>query len=648
MDDLEGLNMRLTPSFLISQFGRLYRACGDSIPTCAVALFWALFSSLGTSAELLAKDSAKVFEVNANADSGPGSFRQALLDANTSGEAIIRFSALASPIALHSNLPVIVSNVRIDGAGTNSTRFTSVERIELVFAAGVHLLRDVSLTNITIRNEAALTIRNCVLSGRFSVGRGVQNAGELTIDHSVISEHLLSSTAEFRLGGAGLHNSGNASLRGVTFSQNFIYGARGQGGEGAAIFSQEGHISVNQCTFVTNRVYGGEGPSWYFSDSTFMGFPGGRAGGAAVCLVSGTATVSDSHFLENWSVGGVGGKGVNASGAGGGAYGGALEQRQGQVRLERCTFSRNLTIGGDGGQSVRYLGAPPGDSYGGAVYSSGGTLKLIGCTIARNESVGGVAGLDCYMCGGGGNGGDARGAGIFFAGENGDIQGSTIAENTAVGQSGHLYPAGLGSGGGIFSTQGVLHLKNSILASNYGLSGTNSRLYASEGFGEIRSDGHNLILSTNQLIGFSEADILGQEPRLGELAFHGGPTPTYSLLASSPAIDAGADTKEAIDQRGYPRRCDDVSTMNKAGTTGVDIGAFEKQTGDCLFSLSENLELRFSSDPGRNYAVEYRPNIVEGEWIRVDTILSGTGDVLVFRDPAIPTAAARFYRVIPR
>ena len=56
--------------------------------------------------------------------------------------------------------------------------------------------------------------------------------------------------------------------------------------------------------------------------------------------------------------------------------------------------------------------------------------------------------------------------------------------------------------------------------------------------------------------------MINTDPMLGPLAFNGGPTQTFALLAGSPAINTG-QTGAPGDQRGYPR----------IGMT--DIGAFE-------------------------------------------------------------------------
>ena len=58
-------------------------------------------------------------------------------------------------------------------------------------------------------------------------------------------------------------------------------------------------------------------------------------------------------------------------------------------------------------------------------------------------------------------------------------------------------------------------------------------------------------------------DITGVDPQLLPLANNGGPTETHALSPTSPAVDAGATTTVASDQRGFLR------------DANPDSGAFE-------------------------------------------------------------------------
>jgi hypothetical protein len=74
------------------------------------------------------------------------------------------------------------------------------------------------------------------------------------------------------------------------------------------------------------------------------------------------------------------------------------------------------------------------------------------------------------------------------------------------------------------------------------------------------------------------SNITGVDPQLLPLANNGGPTQTHKLATTSPAIDAGSNSKGLLsDQRGggFVRTFNDPGVPNAAD--GTDIGAFELQ-----------------------------------------------------------------------
>lgn len=155
------------------------------------------------------------------------------------------------------------------------------------------------------------------------------------------------------------------------------------------------------------------------------------------------------------------------------------------------------------------------------------------------------------------------GGGIVFQGGQAFIQNSTIALNKAKKHVGGVVTIfgtldlnnvtitgnvadddnnNDGDGGGLFSF-GTVTMKNSIVAGNTDKSGQSH-----DCIGNIFSQGHN-ILGVKDGCGFSgldgvDGDKVGtaaspKDPKLGPLAGNGGPVPTYSLMAGSPAIDGG-------------------------------------------------------------------------------------------------------------
>lgn len=243
--------------------------------------------------------------------------------------------------------------------------------------------------------------------------------------------------------------------------------------------------------------------------------------------------------------------------------------------------------------------------FGGGI-SSNGTLNIARSVITENTAISNIAGgIDSRNVGSGasltlidstvsGNSSPVDGGGIWNSGSL-TIVNSTISGNVAGENGGGVFsiassPSGLirsstivnnvadndnnrtGIGGGIYLDFGTnLLLGHTIIANN--------QARGNPDFGDcpvqqIQSEGYNLIENTTRCVfsGDTGTNITGQDPRLGLLQNNGGPTPTHSLLAGSPAINAGASGcvdatggTLASDQRGVAR------PQNRR----CDIGAFE-------------------------------------------------------------------------
>src|SRR5689334_4273005 len=69
---------------------------------------------------LLATAHATTYVVLNNSDSGPGSLRQAILDADAGGGGTIVFSNVSGTISLQSALPALTANIAITGPGSGT------------------------------------------------------------------------------------------------------------------------------------------------------------------------------------------------------------------------------------------------------------------------------------------------------------------------------------------------------------------------------------------------------------------------------------------------------------------------------------------------------------------------------------------------
>ncbi len=256
-------------------------------------------------------------------------------------------------------------------------------------------------------------------------------------------------------------------------------------------------------------------------------------GGAGVFNI-GRLTVEDCRITSN----------TNNSSAGGGIYNDA---DSGELKLNRCCIDQNSAHGGGGIFNIGLLtvvnctisGNSTKNGPGGGIYSESDGLEIFDSTICSNSA----------MIPGGGNGG--WGGGVFFTGDVGNHVANTIIANNAA-----IYVS-------------TSDFRNGFVSYGHNLIGNSSG-------GTIYEDPHNR----------NTFDLLDFDPRLGPLAYNGGPTPTHALLFRSPALEAGDDDmlhgfNQTVDQRGYPR---------KAGFH-VDIGAVEMTNPGIVTPSAEMMSL---------------------------------------------------------
>lgn len=174
--------------------------------------------------------------------------------------------------------------------------------------------------------------------------------------------------------------------------------------------------------------------------------------------------------------------------------------------------------------------------------------------------------------------GAANGGGLALGG-NVSIRNSTISGNAAA-----AYGGGLVTGQSCDAIQ-IAVLNSTIVGnrSDDALDGgvhlggcpiLHSTLIAGNVPNDLVGDAHisgenNLVsLATPVTPALPQGTIVA-DPRLGPLAYNGGPTRTHALRGDSPAIDRGSNLAPALgyDQRGYDH-------LRMAGA-GADIGAFE-------------------------------------------------------------------------
>ena len=263
-------------------------------------------------------DADTITVTNTN-DSGPGSLRQALADANDGDTINFDVSLKGQTIALTSNELVIDKSITITGPGSDllavSAPFQYHFRVFHVMASptvtieGLTIGPSLYFYGCGIQNDqATLTINNCAVTGNngLTSGAGISNGGTLTINNSRISGNGL----QYQGTGVGISSSGtliinNSIISGNLSAKNYT--------DGGGIYSS-GMLQITNSTIDGNSV-GGSGGGIYnvgvaiITSSTISGnfsgggYPGpplpGFGGGISSNGTGATLTISNSTISGN-------------------------------------------------------------------------------------------------------------------------------------------------------------------------------------------------------------------------------------------------------------------------------------------------------------------------------------------------------------
>ncbi len=212
-------------------------------------------------------------------DSGAGSLRQAIVDANSAGSADIVFqSGVTGTITLASALPPITGNTNLAGPGA---------QLVTVSGAGTYAVLDIP-NGSTMVNLTGLTVANGSSTG---FAGGLSNSGLTTVVNSAFSGNTGNQ-------GGGIFNDGTLAMESSTLANN---GATEGGG-----IDNHATLAVANGTFYGNRAYNGNGGGVENSstaivlDSTITGNNSLNGGvGAGMDNSGGSLAVSNSIVAAN-------------------------------------------------------------------------------------------------------------------------------------------------------------------------------------------------------------------------------------------------------------------------------------------------------------------------------------------------------------
>jgi hypothetical protein len=470
---------------------------------------------------------AATFQVTTNANSGPGSLRQAISDANTTTpqDTITFAPSVASPITLTGGRIPITRSTVIDGPGAGALKVVAPNDnaffVNDTLPAGI----SVEIEGLTMEGHSSgpgsgggavvigsgqrTTIRNCVITGSSAANQGggiFVETSSLSLIGSTISGSTAGST------GGGIYAEDAA----VTVTGSTLTGNKGTGGGGIAMVdsssSGTSSLSIDGTTISGNQA------------------TSGRGAGIAVYSADGPTSVTRSTVSGN-----------SAAAAGGGLYFGYASS----LTVNASTFARNSASEGGGLD----------------VFAPSGPTAIADSTIANNTTVG-------------------KGGGIYSFGyydKPVTIANSTIATNVATAGGGGIFRFGYDGQGPGYEGPDEIALNSTIVADNIDPSGSDLA------DGPIADDSFRAASSIVSKTG--GAAVTESSPGtnqlntglivLAPLADNGGPTQTMLPAAGGPAIDAGTANGLATDQRGQARIFDQLSVADGPGSDGSDVGAVE-------------------------------------------------------------------------
>ena len=545
--------------------------------------------------------------VSTLADSGVGSLRQAMVDANSAaGVDTITFTAgLTGTIDVLSDLPALdegidlqgpgASVITIDGgwtaAGGAATGHSLFVLGDIDVTEGASTISGVTITGgngsgntafgaiAKLYGDADLTITDVVLTGNFAGDHGgavqlYNTDGTVAIRDSVISNNVANSK------GGAIYSDGRDALF-LTLTNVEITGNTA-GDEGGGLYLSATDTTINNSTITANTSFeegggiGFENGSMTIVDSTIS--ENSSTSGGGLYGYNGSLTISNSTITANTASGDGGGinfedgpfavvdstiTGNTAGGKGGGIWiddslasisdttidGNVSGSSGGGIYLYETSMTiSNSTLSGNSATNggALYIAADDNDDYGSATF-------IENSTISGNHATQDGGAISIFMD-------DTDEVEVLL-----EIVQSTITDNSTDGLEENV-------GGIVLQDNTEATITGSIVAGNLG---NDIGLYSTSLPSVTASDSVLGVIQTGvTLVDDGGTQVGVTDPMLGLLANNGGVTKTHALLAGSPAIDAGPNPVPVFDGNEFDQRGVGFARI----VFGVaDVGAFEVQ-----------------------------------------------------------------------
>lgn len=411
-------------------------------------------------------------------DSGPGSLRQALADAND-GDTID--FAVTGTIGLTSGELLVDKSITISGPGAENLAVNGNAKDRVFHIA--------SGQNLTI---SSLTMINGYTAG---FDDRIHN------DHAGLTRLLVRRAAPTPTPTPTATPGQNVTIAGLTITNGYTTGY------GGGIHNNHAALTLSNCTVTGNSSSSNKGGGIY-NDAETMG--------------NATLVINNCLIINN---------------PGGGIYNNAEGGGGATLQITSSTLSNNSSgyaiyshgflciFCGHGTATVQITDSSITDNSGGAIYSDTGQLGPTTVSLT-NSTVSGNAGAAVH------NSVEATTA----------VSNSTISGNTEGGiytdfgapTGGSSVVNSTMSDNYVEIWNGAAYIKDTIFEVSPG-----GHSIVSDGSSTIQSFGYNLSNDDGGGYLTGPGDQINTDPLLGPLQDNGGPTFTHALLLGSPAINAG-------------------------------------------------------------------------------------------------------------
>jgi RTX calcium-binding nonapeptide repeat (4 copies)/Calx-beta domain/Abnormal spindle-like microcephaly-assoc'd, ASPM-SPD-2-Hydin/Protein of unknown function (DUF1573) len=505
-------------------------------------------------------------------------------------------------------------------SGTGATR-------TLIIPAGQSFV-DVIVTPANDEHaEADETLKLNLASGTYTIDQTSNNATVTIAANDTVVINTNDSASDYTLREGSLRQ---AMLNAVAFLGADTISFAGAGASGTinltAALPEISGANANNTTIdgpganalTVGRDTGGDyriftvrnGVNASFSNLTIAN---GRADdGGGIGNFGGTVSVTNSNMSGNIANNG----------------GGITNREGGTLSLINSNFSDNVATNGSGvvngnSSTMSIVNSTiainnPAGSLGSAIFNLNGTVSVTNSTISvnpgslgrgiHNVSTGTVNITNSTIFGGN----SIEEGGAIFNRQTGTVN---ITNSTISGNRSDAF------GGGIANPQGIVNVKNSIIAGN---TAPNSPDFG----GTLTSEGYNLIGNTSgtTITGTTTGNILNVAANLGALQDNGGSTQTMALLANSPAINGGDPNftpPPNTDQRG--------TGFNRVNGGRLDIGAFESNFAPEMEVSNGNTEITETTE-----AIAFGSTTLGNPITQAFTINNTGNGVLTLSDLVLP------------